>query len=279
MQWRTLILTYLLPLMGVGLVTLGRQSLGIFLGETAPLLPYILAVLLAALLGGFWAGMLATVLSAVVSGLIFITPTRLSSEVSELIRMAIFLAEGVLISATFQVLHSRNQQLRQSQQQLEKAAITDALTGLRNRRAFEEDLVTELQIAQRTNQPLSLLVLDVDGLKWVNDQQGHAEGDRLLRLVAAILLENLRLSDRAYRLGGDEFAVILAGSTRTDLKTPLERLRDAFETLPQQGYEGAGVSMGTSSFPDEAPDGTALFRLADIRMYRQKKYTRPPTLS
>lgn len=275
MQWRSLLLTCLIPLIGVGLVTLGRQSLGIFLGETAPLLPYILAVLLSAWLGGLWVGLLATVLSALVGGLLFITPARLFGEVSEMLRMSIFLVEGVAISAAFSHLHRQNQQLLQVQHQLEQVAITDALTTLRNRRAFEEDLATELQIARRLGQPLSLLILDVDGLKAVNDIHGHSQGDRLLCEVAAILLDNLRLSDRAYRLGGDEFAVILAGATRADLQTPIERLRQAFEQLSQHGYEGAGVSMGVSSFPDEAPDGTALFRLADTRMYRQKKYTRP----
>lgn len=275
MQWRPLLLTCLIPLMGVGLVTLGRQSLGIFLGETAPLLPYILAVLLSAWLGGLWCGLLATVLSGLMGGLLFVTPARLFTEVSEMLRMSIFLAEGVAISAAFYHLHRQNQQLLHTHQQLEQVAITDALTSLRNRRAFEEDLATELQIARRLGQPLSLVILDVDGLKMVNDRQGHSQGDRLLCEVAAILLDNLRLSDRAYRLGGDEFAVILAGSTHTNLQTPLERLRQAFLELSQHGYEGAGVSMGVSSFPDEAPDATALFRLADARMYRQKKYTRP----
>ncbi len=95
---------------------------------------------------------------------------------------------------------------------LEHAALTDSLTGLGNHRAFEEDLAAALGEAGRTNSPVCLVSLDVDGLKRVNDSLGHQVGDRRLRQVAAAVLAATTPSDGAYRVGGDEFALLLRGA-------------------------------------------------------------------
>ena len=95
---------------------------------------------------------------------------------------------------------------------LEHAALTDSLTGLRNHRAFEVDLAAAISEAARTNAPLSLVSLDVDGLKQVNDSLGHQVGDRRLREVAAALRVATTPTDSAYRVGGDEFALLLRGA-------------------------------------------------------------------
>src|SRR4051794_36564619 len=94
---------------------------------------------------------------------------------------------------------------------LEHAALTDSLTGLRNHRAFEDDLAAAIAEAARTNAPLCLISLDMKGLKRVNDSLGHQVGDRLLRQVAGALAASTGPSQAAYRVGGDEFAVLLRG--------------------------------------------------------------------
>ena len=92
---------------------------------------------------------------------------------------------------------------------LAQIAITDPLTGLRNHRAFQEDLARELQRVGRTGDPLSLVLLDLDGLKAINDNLGHQAGDERLQATAAAIRTSQRATDLAYRIGGDEFAVIL----------------------------------------------------------------------
>jgi len=97
-------------------------------------------------------------------------------------------------------------------ERLGQIAISDPLTGLRNHRAFQEDLARELQRVSRSGDPLSLVLLDLDGLKAVNDRLGHQAGDERLQAVAEAIRAAQRASDLAYRIGGDEYAVILAGS-------------------------------------------------------------------
>ena len=106
--------------------------------------------------------------------------------------------EGIILSLVFERLHRRTQalsqtlkELEETQLQLEQAALSDALTGLGNRRAFEQDLLTEIERARREGAALTLLIADLDRLKQVNDQQGHAEGDRLIVSFARLLRETL----------------------------------------------------------------------------------------
>ena len=150
-------------------------------------------------------------------------------------------------------------------QQLRAAASTDPLTGLGNRRAFE----TEIREALASG-PVTLVTLDVDGLKTVNDRDGHARGDALLRAVGRAL-RAVPDSD-AYRVGGDEFCLLLRG-TRAEVLTGVDR---ALAGLPDDGFPDAGASAGVAFAPQDAPDPEALWQLADERMYRQKASRRPP---
>ena len=95
---------------------------------------------------------------------------------------------------------------------LAQIAVTDPLTGLRNHRAFQEDLARELQRVGRSGLPLALVMLDLDGLKAINDKLGHQAGDERLQGLADAINASRRATDLAYRIGGDEFAVILPGS-------------------------------------------------------------------
>ena len=145
---------------------------------------------------------------------------------------------------------------------LEADALADSLTGLGNRRAFDRDLRRELGRAARHDRRFSVALLDLDGLKAINDRDGHAAGDAALRGLATALSAALRAADRAYRLGGDEFAVLLPETPPGDAEAALARLA------------GSGVpafSWGVAAFPYEADSGIALLDVADRRLYERKR--------
>lgn len=171
-------------------------------------------------------------------------------------------------SATRSVRVALERQERLSR--MEQAALTDALTGLRNRRAFQDDLESLMAAARRHHHPLCVVQMDLDGLKQINDRWGHEEGDRLLQEFARHLRDAMRAEDRSYRLGGDEFAMILSHSPIGSQEVILERLQAVIATVRAQGFLDADVSVGVAFFPDEAVSSRDLLRLADGRMYRMK---------
>ncbi len=138
--------------------------------------------------------------------------------------------------------------------EMEVAASVDPLTGLRNRTRFFEDLRRELAEARRHGTPLSLLVLDVDSLRTINEDQGYDAGDRLLLSIAEMLLTRLRISDIAARIGDDDFAVILP-------QTPLEGAR----TLAKRVAETLGdrVHAGVAAVDADVTSGGDLLQRAD----------------
>lgn len=156
--------------------------------------------------------------------------------------------------------------------ELSELALTDPLTGLANRRALFEALRRELASALRQERPLTVLVLDLDGFKAVNDQHGHDEGDRVLGLVATALRQALRASDLPVRMGGDEFAAILPGADLATAREVGQRLFASFDSL--RGNHAVTMSIGLASFRPEQPvDPEALLRQADEAMYRAKKHS------
>jgi diguanylate cyclase (GGDEF)-like protein len=132
-------------------------------------------------------------------------------------------AVGLLLLACFALIIVRFR--RAEVARLAQIAISDPLTGLRNHRAFQEDLARELQRVGRSGEPLSLVLLDLDGLKAVNDRFGHQAGDERLQAVAQAIRDSQRATDLAYRIGGDEFAVILAGARALGALEFAQRLR------------------------------------------------------
>ena len=156
----------------------------------------------------------------------------------------------------------------------ERLAGTDDLTGLCNVRALTDTLRREVTRASCTGQPLSLIVIDLDGFKRINDRHGHLRGSRMLIEVAALLRDSTRQTDFAARLGGDEFAVVLPGTGGEGAVSAGERLR---ARIAQRGFlqrEGldvrltASVGAATASGPGVTPD--ALFERADDALYRAK---------
>lgn len=156
---------------------------------------------------------------------------------------------------------------------VQRLAHEDALTGLGNRRAFEADLGRELARAARHGLCLGIVIIDLDGLKSVNDHQGHASGDELLAAFGRSLAAAFRSGDRAYRLGGDEFAVLLAQSTLAGQPSVQERVARSAAAVRDQGFPGIDASVGIAYFPHDGT-GEALVRLADLRMYEDKAQRR-----
>jgi diguanylate cyclase len=141
-------------------------------------------------------------------------------------------------------------------------ASTDALTGLANRRSWDDQLGRAIAHAERTHETLSVAVCDVDGLKELNDRQGHAAGDALLRAIAERWRADARAADLIARVGGDEFAILLPGADEVAAQDVVERLVGA---LPPR----TSVSFGIAEW-DLREDASGLMSRADVRMYDVK---------
>ncbi|CAN5609843.1 hypothetical protein BH10ACT10_BH10ACT10_28560 [soil metagenome] len=160
---------------------------------------------------------------------------------------------------------------------IEQLAYTDPLTGLMNRRRFEERVETELWEAEVGEAALALLFLDLDGFKAVNDTIGHAGGDELLQVVGSRLKRHLRRSDLLARLGGDEFLVALTGLDRASARETAEQVATQLTAALREPQEVRGrqvavsVSIGISVFPEDAHEFGRLVHVADARMYELKQ--------
>jgi diguanylate cyclase (GGDEF)-like protein len=149
----------------------------------------------------------------------------------------------------------------------------DQLTGLLHHQAFTRELDLELQRAARYERSVTLVFIDLDDFKGVNDTLGHPAGDRALQAFAAAFRASLRSSDEAGRMGGDEFAAYLVEADDESAPRLLARLHDRIDELVELGElpGPSGFSAGFATFPEEAADADALFRLADERLYDAKR--------
>jgi len=153
--------------------------------------------------------------------------------------------------------------------ELERLAITDGLTGLYNRRYFEDKLREEENRAERYGTPVTVVMTDVNHLKYVNDHYGHREGDALLRAAARLLRENTRSVDTVARYGGDEIAIIMPETTQHEASHFLRRLRRAVEKYNEGARVPVSIAVGFASRPP-CPTLAIALRLADERMYEDK---------
>jgi diguanylate cyclase (GGDEF)-like protein len=149
----------------------------------------------------------------------------------------------------------------------------DQLTGLLHHQAFVRELELELERATRYDHGLSLVFLDLDRFKEINDTLGHPVGDRVLERLGRLLRESLRGSDLAGRMGGDEFSAYLVEADKEAGPRLVARLNDRLDELVANGELPApcAFSAGVAHFPDEAGDADTLFRLADRRLYESKR--------
>ena len=158
---------------------------------------------------------------------------------------------------------------------LERSAVTDALTGLHNRRLFDETFEKELNRARRYTHPLSLVAVDLHRFKEVNDKHGHPHGDEVLRAIAATLRKALRTSDSAFRTGGDEFALLLPQTDAAQASALSRRISAVFSEMLRPLELSVGVSLdhGVATFPQDGDHSDLLVRIADERLYQFKHAT------
>lgn len=163
-------------------------------------------------------------------------------------------------------------ELQRKSDLLEKLSLEDDLTSLANRRCFDERLDDAIQRAQRYGEPLSLLLLDLDHFKQVNDSAGHAAGDAVLRIVAALFLHHSRETDLVARLGGEEFAILLSHQDTSGATRAAEHLRSSIAahdfSVIKPGLH-VTVSIGIASWKP-GMDHDQLLRSADVALYRAK---------
>ncbi len=159
--------------------------------------------------------------------------------------------------------------------QLQQRAIQDELTGLYNRRFLEGHFQKQLAMASRYEQPLAVLMLDIDLFKTINDRFGHDAGDRVLRSFSVNLSQTIRASDVVARWGGEEFVVILPSTIGHAAKALAEKIRKSIEALSFQeqvpGLDGITVSIGTAAYPDDGTTEELLLKSADLALYRAKQ--------
>jgi diguanylate cyclase (GGDEF)-like protein len=157
----------------------------------------------------------------------------------------------------------------------ERRAATDSLTGLANKRSFTDSLKRMLAQSSRTLSPLSLLMVDLDHFKEINDQLGHPVGDQALANVGAAISSALRTSDFAGRNGGEEFAVLLPNTDLEGARITAEKIRAAIGAIDLLGTEMAlTASLGIAVYPDHATTAENLERLADAALYTAKRLGR-----
>jgi len=157
----------------------------------------------------------------------------------------------------------------QIKQLLREQALLDGLTGAHNRHAMGGIVVEELERARRHSHDVSFVMLDIDEFKSINDRLGHAEGDRVLETLVAVLRKSLRTIDKVIRYGGDEFLLVLPETSQRETELTLERLRASIETQVLTAMGAVHFSAGIATLQGD-PKEEDLVQLADKRMYQAK---------
>jgi diguanylate cyclase (GGDEF)-like protein/PAS domain S-box-containing protein len=185
------------------------------------------------------------------------------------------LLAGVAVDVSEEVAHQielerYHRELEEANDQLRKLAVTDELTGLRNRRSFEERMVMEFSMARRRKRELSVLLIDVDNFKSINDRFGHAAGDEVLRRLGSILRTTVRLPDLPARYGGEEFVVLLPESGE---ESAMGLARRVMQRVAAEDWdnEPLTISVGMAAMNESLESGYQLVELADEALYAAKR--------
>lgn len=174
-----------------------------------------------------------------------------------------------------QIISERTDDLQKANRRLEQLAITDQLTGLANRRHFDENARRALEVARRNERPLSVVLADADSFKTINDRHGHAVGDAVLQCIARVMADNARKADLVARVGGEEFAVLMPEAGVGLARQGAERMREALERtvhlqVPQLGDSAMTASFGVAAYERADDRLEDLLSAADTALYRSK---------
>jgi diguanylate cyclase (GGDEF)-like protein len=210
-------------------------------------------------------------------GTLLLLPDEATTQ--QLIMAFVFLNAALFVHVVFRMMLQTVQDLKRMAA-LESETITDPLLGTYNRRYLERRLQEEVARAKRYALPLSLLLLDLDHFKQINDGYGHPVGDEVLRNLGRLLLASIRKTDLVARYGGEEVAVLLLNTDEAGAYTFAERLRERIEQSPfttspiQNGPIYCTASLGISTIFKDKYDEAELLRRADVALYQAKKQGR-----
>ena len=205
--------------------------------------------------------------------------SRQSYTAIELFLVLVGAAYGVFLAAHSRSTHvalerAYSTHLEELSQRLRNMAYRDAVTGLYNHRYFREQLSHELERSARYAQPLSMILMDMNNFKEINDRYGHFMGDKFLGLVGEMIDRHIRASDVGARYGGDEFVIVLPNTGGEEAATTGEKLVAAVAACAAMTATGEavqlGVSYGVASFPADAKTSGELIEQADARLYAAK---------
>jgi len=183
-------------------------------------------------------------------------------------------APSISVTAPWKLLRDPD---RSENNLLQQEVSSDGLTGVYNRRFFEESVEKEFATATRHSWPLSVIFVDVDRFKQINDSQGHQAGDKILREVASLLKANVRESDIVARYGGDEFVLLLPGLARDGAEKIAQRMVDDVREARVAGADGGRIaitlSLGVATYDTESAfsDAASLLAAADEALYHSKR--------
>ena len=252
---------YAVSLLGVGVIAALDYAVG---NEISLSVFYLCPVGIAC----WYAGRRSGALMAVIS-----TFSALAGEFSEghlFARPGIMLWNGFLHLGFMLVVVYLLGRLHVNIENERELARSDPVTGLSNARAFLEQLTHHLTLAAREGQPISLAYLDLDDFKRINDENGHTEGDRVLRLVAHTLITSVRRTDLVARLGGDEFALLITGADQNAAEKIIAKVRLLLQKAFNSEQASITCSIGCITFKEQLPSADDALKSADLLMYSVK---------
>jgi diguanylate cyclase (GGDEF)-like protein len=231
-----------------------------------------------AMLGSGLVGLLAAMVLAAIFAVGLSRPIRLLADAAMAMRAGNLSRRTGLkrrdeIGQLSRAFDAMAESLQKHVESIRALAVTDELTGLANRRRFDEELQREITRHARFGSSLCLLFLDIDHFKQVNDTHGHPEGDVVLKDIADVLRRCVRAVDLPARYGGEEFAVVLPNTSLDAATIVAGRIREAVEAeaLGSRDHLHVTISGGVAAYPDEATSSEALHDIADARLYRAKE--------
>lgn len=208
-------------------------------------------------------------------GLYFLSPGVRGTNSFE--KLGARLAESMRAVRSAREFKELSEKLKETSAKLEELSLSDELTGLYNRRGFLTFAAQQITYCRRQRQAFSILYMDLDGLKGINDTWGHESGDAALRAMAELLMKAFRSSDIVSRIGGDEFCVLAPNTANRRSDSILERLSSLLRSFNADGAHPWRLSMSVGEFHSDPADSSpieAMMREADARLYQEKKTKR-----